>query len=283
MKLKILGKDGKESGSVDLPIQFKEPLRTDLIKKAFLAIQNNSRQKYGTNVRAGKRHSAELSRRRRKYRGSYGHGISRIPRKIMSRRGTQMYWVGAIVPGTVGGRRAHPPKAEKEWAQKINIKEKRKAIRSAISATLLTELAKKRGQLIPDAYPFSITDDFEKINKAKDLATALEKLGFEEELERTKKPRLKAGKAKLRGRRKKAKKNLLIVASESKELVKAAGSLPGIEVVNIKRLNVNYLAPGGQPGRATLFTKKAIEELQKGLFTNNYQSESKTTKKENKK
>ena len=48
-----------------------------------------------------------------------------------------MNWVGAFAPGTVGGRRAHPPKSEKIWSKKINKKENAKAIRSAISATLL--------------------------------------------------------------------------------------------------------------------------------------------------
>ena len=85
-----------------------------LIKRAVLTLQNNKRQRYGANPEAGKKVSAALSKRRRKYRGSYGHGISRVPRKILSRRGTSMNWQGAFAPGTVGGRRAHPPKAEKK-------------------------------------------------------------------------------------------------------------------------------------------------------------------------
>ncbi|MFC2135964.1 50S ribosomal protein L4, partial [Bacteroidota bacterium] len=107
MKLKILNTNKTETKTTDLPIQFYEPVRKDLIQKVFLAIQANKKQPYGADPEAGKRASAELSRRRRKYRGSYGMGISRVPRKIMSRRGTRMNWVGAFAPGTVGGRRAH--------------------------------------------------------------------------------------------------------------------------------------------------------------------------------
>ena len=125
MQLKILDTEGKESGKVDLPKQFSEPVRPGLIKRAVLAIQSHKRQPYGTDPRAGMKSSAELSRRRRKYRGSYGFGISRVPRKILSRRGTRMNWVGAFAPGTVGGREAHPPKASKKWAQKINKKERK--------------------------------------------------------------------------------------------------------------------------------------------------------------
>ncbi|MFH1399970.1 MAG: 50S ribosomal protein L4, partial [Nanoarchaeota archaeon] len=113
MKLKILDTQRKETGTIDLPAQFFEPFRPDLIKLGVLAVQANGRQPYGASPDAGMRHSVEVSRRRRKYRGSYGIGISRVPRKILSRNGTRMNWVGAEAPGMVGGRRAHPPKAEK--------------------------------------------------------------------------------------------------------------------------------------------------------------------------
>jgi len=115
MELKILSQDNQEKGVLKLPIQFSEPVREDLIQRAVLTVEANTRQPYGTKPAAGMRHSADVSRRRRKYRGSYGHGISRVPRKVLSRRGTQMFWQGAVAPGTVGGRKAHSPKAEKIW------------------------------------------------------------------------------------------------------------------------------------------------------------------------
>ena len=112
-----------EKGTKDLPIQFHEQVRTDLIQRAVLSLQAEGRQAYGTKPGAGTRQVSEISRRRRDYKGTYGIGISRVPRKIMSRNGTRMNWVGAIAPGTVGGRQGHPPKAEKNWTQKINEKE----------------------------------------------------------------------------------------------------------------------------------------------------------------
>ena len=92
MKLKIIDHANSEKGSKELPAVFSEEIRPDLIKRAVRSLQSNARQRYGADVLAGKKCSAELSRRRRKYRGSYGHGISRVPRKIISRSGTRFNW-----------------------------------------------------------------------------------------------------------------------------------------------------------------------------------------------
>jgi len=273
LKLKVLDLSGKQSGQTNLPLQFLEPLREDLIKKAVLTIQNNKRQAYGAYKEAGKRHSVEVSKRRRKYKGSYGRGISRVPRKVLSRRGTQFYWVGAFAPGTVGGRKAHPPKAEKIWKWKLNTKEKRKAIRSAMSAVMNKELVIKRGHKIPDNYPFLVNEGLEQITKTKDLVKTLLNLGFKEELLRAEKTTIRAGKGKTRGRRKIMKKSLLLVVSDARKVSRAANNIPGVEVINIKRLNAEVLAPGGHPGRATLFTTKALEVLRTGLFMKDYKGE----------
>ena len=131
MKTSLLNLEGKKIGTVELPAQFNESYHPDLIKRAVLAINANSRQAYGTFKQAGTRPSISLSRRRHVYKTTYGFGISRAPRKIISGRGSRFNWVGAFAPGTVSGRRAHPPKAEKIWEVKINKKERKKAIRSA--------------------------------------------------------------------------------------------------------------------------------------------------------
>ena len=132
-----------------------------MIKRAVHALQSHKRQPYGASPTAGKRASAKLSRRRRNYKTSYGIGISRVPRKILSRHGTRMHWVGAFAPGMVGGRRAHPPKAEKCFSLKINQKERIKAIRSAISATIIRDIVSNRGHILPSIYPIVIETEFE--------------------------------------------------------------------------------------------------------------------------
>jgi len=174
MKVSVLSKSS-EVGKKDLPKQFSESVHPDLIKRAVITIQSHKRQPYGASPEAGKRASAELSRRRRKYRGSYGMGISRVPRKIMSRAGTRFNWVGAFAPGTVGGRRAHPPKAEKIFSVKMNTKENRKAIRSALSATLDKEYVNKK-HIVPDNYPVIIESNSEEIKTTKDALSLKKKI-----------------------------------------------------------------------------------------------------------
>jgi len=267
-EMKILNKESAEAGKIKLPKQFQEEVRPDIIKRSFEAIMSHSRQSYGADPRAGKRYSARLSKRRRKYRGSYGKGISRVPRKIITRRGLQFNWVGAFAPGTVGGRRAFPPTAEKVWSLKINDKERKKAIRSALSATINKDFLVLRGHQIPKEFPFIVNDDFENIKKTKDVLVVLKKLGFEDELKRSSRKKIRPGKGKLRGRfYKKAKGVLIVTGNDKSEILKSAKNIPGIDVVLIKNINTMLLAPGGVPGRLTLFTKSAIEMMdEEGLF-----------------
>lgn len=267
MKLSVMDKENKEVGKIDLPPVFDTPVREDIIKRAVEAIDSANRQPYGADPEAGKKHSTWMSRRRRAYRGSYGFGISRIPRKIMSRRGRRLNWVGAFSPGTRGGRRAHPPKATKKIIRKINKKERRLAIRSALSATLSKEWAARRGHKVPGSYPFVIDTSFEGMKKTAELRKSLVAMGFADELKRTDSKKIRAGKGKARGRKYKTKTGPLVVASEECSLLKAAGNLPGVETAVVKNINSRMLAPGAVPGRLTLFTKKAIEAMkEESLF-----------------
>ena len=269
MKVPVLNKSNDEVGKIDLPEQFNEEIRTDLIKRAVLAINANSRQKYGVFPEAGKRHSAKLSKRRNVYRSGYGHGISRVPRKILSRRGKQMYWVGAIAANTVKGRRAHPPKAEKNWERKINKKERRIAIRSALSAAANKAYVAERGHKVPENYPFIANNDFEKMSKTKEVVDALNNLGFSDELNRVSFRKIRAGKGKIRGRKYKRKVGPLIVVSDKCELEKAARNIPGVSVEVVQRLNAKTLAPNSTVGRCCIFTQKAIEKIaNEKLFMN---------------
>lgn len=267
MKAEIFGLDGKRIGSIDLPSQFNEEYNPIIIKRAVHAIQSRKRQPYGAFQRAGKEYSAKLSRRRRNYKGAYGIGISRVPRKTMWRRGRQFGWVGAWAPGTVGGRRAQPPKAFKEWDKKINTRERRKAIRSAISATLNKDLILARGHKVKEA-SVVVESKFENIGKTKEVKALLENLGLNEELSRTEDRNIRAGKGKSRGRKYQSKKGPLIVVSNRCELQKAAQNINGIDIAVVDSLNAELLAPGAVAGRLTVWSDKAIERLAKeNLFT----------------
>ncbi len=267
--VKILTAKNTQAGSASLPAQFSEPVRADLITRAVLSLQAAARQPYGGYGDAGMRHSARVSKRRKDYRGSYGHGISRVPRKVLSRRGIRMFWVGAIVAGTVGGRRAHPPKPYKDWEQKVNKTENRKAIRSALAATMDRSIVAARGHQLPEAFPFIVDDAFESLARTRDLEAALVELGFAAELERAGTRHIRAGKGKMRGRKYKSPVSFLFVVSkDGTALERAASNLPGSSVVAVHRLNAELLAPGTHAGRLTIYSHAALARLEsEGLFT----------------
>ena len=262
MKTDILGMDGKKQGSIDLPEQFNEDYRPDLIRRAVLSIQSHKRQPYGTMPEAGKRPSAKTSKRRRQYRGSYGKGISRVPRKVHSRNGSQMNWVGAFAPGTVGGYAAHPPKSWRVWDLKINDKERKKALRSAIAATAMKEVVSARGHKSAHV-PLVADTKIESISKTSEAKKLVESLGLKGELVRCEDNKVRAGKGKNRGRKYKTKKGVLFVVSGKCHLLDAAKNLPGVDIAIVSSLNAELLAPGYLPGRITVWSEKAIERLAK--------------------
>jgi large subunit ribosomal protein L4e len=267
MELKVFSRDNRETGKKKMPAQFSEPFRLEIIKRAVEAIQSNSRQPYGTYPDAGQRHSIFVSKRRRRFKGVYGKSLTRTPKKVMSHNGAQFNWVGAQVPNARGGRAAHPPKAEKVWDRKVNDKERKMAIRSALSAVVNKDLVNKRGHKAPAAYPFLLGKDFEAISKTKDFFKALLALGFGAEIERASKKSIRAGCGKSRGRPYKKAKGPLVVVSGNCALLKAAGNIPGFDVVDAKNINAGLLAPGCVPGRLALLTEGAVDVIAKeGLF-----------------
>ncbi|MBI5398630.1 50S ribosomal protein L4 [Candidatus Woesearchaeota archaeon] len=268
MKLKILTITNTEKGSKELPSIFNENVRPDVIKRAVEAQQSHRRQPYGTDPMAGQKQKGKLSRRRRDWKCSYGHGISRVPRKIMSHRGTQFNWVGAVAPGTVGGRKAHPPKASKQWAKSINVRERRFAIRSAIAATLRKELVKARGHATPGTYPFVVDNAVEALAKTKDVEKALLVLGFADELARSSVATRRAGIARWRGRAERGRIGPLFVVGGPCKLLSSAKNIPGVDACEVSKLNVELLAPGSHAGRLALFSEAAIDACSKNnLFS----------------
>ena len=268
MQVSVKDLNGNVINKVELPPQFNEEIRYDLIQRAFLALQSHKRQPYGASPIAGKQHSAWTSKRRRSYRTSYGKGISRVSRAVIMRRGNWFYWVARNIAQAVKGKKAHPPKAEKDWYEKINKKERRKAIRSALAATTVLDLVKARGHLYEGETPIIVSDDFEKLEKVKDIKKVFLNLGLEKELERISEIKRRAGKGKRRGRAYIEKKGPLVVVSDYNEkLFKALDNIPGVDVVEVKDLNVELLAPGAKPGRLMVITPKALQIMkEKNLF-----------------
>lgn len=262
MKVDIYGIDGKVKGNKELPSVFEEEVREDLIIRAVLHEESKERQPKGTHPLAGLQTTAEYIGRKESYRAIKNRGISRLPREKLPKG---RFGRVRIVPFSVGGRRAHPPKPEKVLVEKMNKKEYRKALRSAIAATAKEEVVLSRGHLADGVkLPIIVERSFEDLRKTKEVFAFIKKLGLEREIERAKKrTKRRTGTA---GRRKGGKvvpKTLLVVAPKGKRILKAADNLPGVDVTTPKDLQVRALAPGGKPGRLTLWTEGAIEELMK--------------------
>ena len=243
----------------DLPNQFHERVRPDIVKRAALSIKSKNRQSYGSDSEAGLKHVTRWRQRRRSYRSSKGKGRARVPRKIQVARGMQLFGDGAQAPNTRGGRRAHPPKPEKEFGEEINDKERRKAIRSAIAASNDAELVGEHHNY--DGEVPIIEEGLESVEKTSELKDKLEDLGLEDELERCSEKKVRAGKGANRGRKYRRKKGPLVVVAEDEGILQASNNLAGVEVSLVDQLNAEKLSMGARPGRLMVWSEKSLEEM----------------------
>ena len=245
--------DGDVVKTVELPTVFRTDVRLDLIRRAVTAFQANRRQPYGPSPNAGMHHSVRWAGK--------GQGVSRVPRL----RGTM---TGAQAPGTVGGRRAHPPRPDTVWVKKVNEHERRLARNAALAALKDPQIVAARGHRFPEdlTLPVVIEDGIETL-APEDGATReglkiLNRLGLLPDVERAKEGRhIRAGRGKMRGRRYRQPRSLLVVVKESHNVRRLLGNLPGVEVVSPAGLNAEVLAPGGDAGRLTVFSEGALEVL----------------------
>lgn len=253
MRVNVYSLEGEASGTIELPAIFDEVYRPDLIKRAVISSQTARIQPMGNNPMAGKRTSAESW-------GS-GRGAAMVPRIKNGAR-------AAFIPQAIGGRRAHPVRVDKNHHEKINNKERRFAIRSAIAATANKDLVEKRGHDIENvlSIPLVVDDDLESVKQTKETREIFKNLGVYDDIVRAKKgKKIRAGRGKTRGRKYRKPKGPLVVVGDDKGIKLGARNHAGVDVVSVENLNAELLAPGTHPGRLTIFTKSAVEKLG-GLF-----------------
>jgi len=260
MKTYILEIDGKKGKEIILPSAFSSAIREDIVAKVVEA--KKTKQPYAPSLVAGKQHSAsgKIKKTRHVWKTMQGRGISRVPRKIMSRRGSQFNWVGAEIPSAVGGRRAHPPKViSMMGVKKINKKEMALVMKSALSATGDEKIVAKRYERLKDkkisGLPLVVESKITHL-KTKDLISSLKKILGETLFEvAIKRKKIRSGKGKFRGRKYKKSAGMLLVIGNKEKLKTNL-----IDVKRVKELNVSDLASGGI-GRLTMYTENAIKEL----------------------
>jgi large subunit ribosomal protein L4e len=248
MKISVFNIVNEKIDEIDLPKIFDTPLKKDVIKRAVIAQQSKNFQPQGRDPMAGKRNTA-LSK-------GTGHAQARLPRLKQSNR-------AAFAVQAVGGHRAFPPLSEKNIVKNINKKEKRLAIRSGIAATANKEIVLARGHKLSEStnLPLVIDDTLESIQKTKEVKDFLIKLGFLDDIERVDRKTVRAGKGKMRGRAKKIGKGPLIIISNDNGVGKAARNIPGVDVITLRNLNAELLAPGANPGRLVIWGKTAFTSL----------------------
>lgn len=250
MKVKIYNKAGSAAGEVELPAVFETEYRPDVIRKAVNAAQANRRQPYGSYPLAG--HGPHKSVRS-------GQGIARIPRETQTSKAT-------FAPPTVKGRRAHPPKVEKNWSEKVNKQEKRLARASALAATANEDAVRTRGHRFKEGLtlPVIVDDELEAIEKTKDLISAFESIGVSDDLDRALDgQKQRPGRGKMRGRRTRTPRAFLFVVSGLEApVLTAARNLTGVDVATPDMLSTELVAPGGDAGRLLVFTKSALSRME---------------------
>jgi large subunit ribosomal protein L4e len=246
-KAQIIDLTGTPKGEIDLPDVFDEIYRPDLIKKAVLSAQANRLQVYGPTPYAGMQTSAD--------NWGPGRGMARVPR---IKNGNRV----ARISQARGGRKAHPPKVEKDYSEKINKKERIKAIRSAIAATSSQEIVRQRGHRFDAALPIIAADELQDAKTTKEVTGFMEAVKVYEDVLRAKNGKhIRAGGGKRRGRKYKKPKSILLVVGQDNGVGRAARNLAGVDVVTVNRLNAELLAPGTHAGRLAIWTESAIHTL----------------------
>ena len=247
-------KNESSGDTISLPAVFKAPIRPDVVNFVHQQVSKNSRQPYCVSKEAGHQTSAE----------SWGTGraVARIPR--VRGGGTHRSGQGAFGNMCRGGRMFAPTKPWRRWHRKINVNQKRYALVSAIAASGVPALVQSKGHMIQEVpeFPLVVSDKIQEYNKTKQAVIFLRRMKAWNDIQKVyKSQRFRAGKGKMRNRRRIQRRGPLIVYGQDQGIRKAFRNIPGVDLMNINKMNLLKLAPGGHVGRFVIWTKSAFEKL----------------------
>merc|ERR1712088_1005864 len=249
----------KPSGSTcALPAVYKAPIRPDIVSFIHHEVAKNHRQSYAVNRDAGHQTSAES--------WGTGHGVARIPR--VRGGGTHRSGQGAFGNMCRGGHMFAPTKVYRRWHRRVNVAQKRYAMCSAIAATGVPALVMAKGHQIQETpeIPLVVSDKIQGYNKTKEAVIFLHRIKAWADINKVyKSKRMRAGKGKMRNRRRIQKLGPLVVYDQDQGLTHAFRNIPGVDTINVGRLNLLKLAPGGHVGRFCIWTESAFKKLD-GLY-----------------
>ncbi|KAK0500115.1 ribosomal protein L4 domain-containing protein [Armillaria luteobubalina] len=241
----VRSSSGEASTSLPLPAVLTAPIRLDVVAQVHKSIAKNKRQAYSVSEKAGHQTSAE----------SWGTGraVARIPR--VGGGGTHRSGQAAFGNMCRGGRMFAPTKTWRKWHVKVNQNQRRFAVVSALAASALPSLVLARGHRIEEIEEVPLVS-FKKTKEAVALLKSLH--AYRDVVKVSNSRKLRAGKGKMRNRRHRQRRGPLVVYNEDNGIVKAFRNLPGVELVNVRRLNLLQLAPGGHLGRFVIWTEGAF-------------------------
>eukprot|EP00099_Drosophila_melanogaster_P015683 NP_524538.2 ribosomal protein L4 [Drosophila melanogaster] len=240
--------------NICLPAVFKAPIRPDVVNEVHQLLRRNNRQAYAVSELAGHQTSAE----------SWGTGraVARIPR--VRGGGTHRSGQGAFGNMCRGGRMFAPTKTFRRWHRKVNVNQRRYALVSAIAASGVPALVQSKGHVIDGVseFPLVVSDEVQKVQKTKQAVIFLRRLKIWADIQKVyKSQRFRAGRGTMRDRRRIARRGPLVVYDKDEGLRKAFRNIPGIETINVDKLNLLKLAPGGHVGRFVIWTESAFARL----------------------
>lgn len=217
-------------------------------------IRRNNRQPYAVSEQAGHQTSAE----------SWGTGraVARIPR--VRGGGTHRSGQGAFGNMCRGGRMFAPTKTFRRWHRKVNVNQRRYALVSAIAASGVPALVQSKGHIIDGVseFPLVVSDEVQKLQKTKQAVVFLRRMKIWADIQKVyKSQRFRAGRGTMRDRRRIARRGPLIVFYKDEGLRRAFRNIPGIETMNVDKMNLLKLAPGGHVGRFVIWTESAFARL----------------------
>ncbi|XP_054708120.1 60S ribosomal protein L4-A-like [Uloborus diversus] len=239
---------------IALPMVYKAPIRPDIVNFVHMNMAKNRRHPYAVSKEAGHQTSAE----------SWGTGraVARIPR--VRGGGTHRSGQGAFGNMCRGGRMFAPTKTWRRWHRKINVNQRRYAICSAIAASGIPALVMSKGHKIEEIpeVPLVVSNKVQEYTKTKQAVEFLRKIKAWSDIEKVyNSKRFRAGKGKMRNRRRIQRLGPVIVYRKDQGLTRAFRNIPGIETINVEKLNLLRIAPGGHVGRFVIWTEGAFRRL----------------------
>uniref|UniRef100_A0A2K5K0C4 Large ribosomal subunit protein uL4 n=1 Tax=Colobus angolensis palliatus TaxID=336983 RepID=A0A2K5K0C4_COLAP len=231
--------------NVTLPAVFKAPIQPDIVNFVHTNLHKNNRQLYAVSELAGHQTSAE----------SLGtdRAMAQIPR--VQGGGTHLSGQGASGNMCYGGRMFH---------QRVNTTQKRYAICSILAASALLALVISKGHRIEEVpeLPLVVEDKVGGYKQIKEAVWLLKKLKAWNDIKKDyASQQMRVGKGKMRNHHHIQHRGTCIIHNEDNGIIKAFRNIPGITLLNVSKLNILKLAPGGHVGHFCIWTGSAFRKL----------------------